>query len=362
MPIHVEEIDLQKLHEEDLKFNLYLPIQKSEDITANGYFSGIASSSSIDRDNDKISPEALHKMSEDLKRNSSVFFNHQHDKIGVGKLTNAYIEDGFLKINVKPTKAEGMKDVITQINEGILRSFSIGGKVKKAEKTWDENTQKEVRVIKDVECYEVSVVGIPANPDATIINTISKALKWDVGEASQTTKTELKKGESMSEVKKEEKVEKEVQAPTPNEPKAFAELPAKCPTCGVVISEVAANMEVNPRGSPHAVEKPPEAGNPCPRKSTETDIEKQITIAVAGIAENLRKEHEERTDKIKKELDNEYRERMAAMLKRIENLQEVKYGPKGLDIKDEDFKGEHPKSETKEPLTFANMVRKAKGI
>lgn len=166
-----EYMDLQK----EFRFEIPIEVQKGKDGELQ-VFGGIASSSSIDRDYDRIDPLCLDKMSKDLVRNPTVFFNHDHKGLAVGKISKAEVKEGNrLWIDVEPSKAAGVKDIVTQINEGILRGFSIGGKVKSAETEYNKDLGRDVRVVKDVELFEVSVVGIPANPDASIMTAIAKA-------------------------------------------------------------------------------------------------------------------------------------------------------------------------------------------
>lgn len=172
-------MDLEKSFKVYAPFDLY----KSVDDEGEVYYHGVASSSSIDRDNEKMSEEVLRKASSQLP-GQPVFFNHQHKQLGVGKITKAWHEDGLLKIQMKPTKAAGMQDVIMQIEEGILKAFSIGGKSLKTETAVDTNGH-DYRVIKDADFYEVSVVGIPANPDAQILGRMAKLWKVDESEVEQ---------------------------------------------------------------------------------------------------------------------------------------------------------------------------------
>ncbi len=162
---------------DDLTFKFYMPLEKS--ISKDGsmaWFGGIASNGDVDRDNERIDPAVLPQMAKDLMLNSTVFFNHKHDALPIGKVIDAHAEGDRLYIKVMPSKAKGVEDIITQIKEGILRSFSIGGKVLKAENVYDDKTERTVRVIKGLNIYEVSVVGVPANPGASISDIITKTL------------------------------------------------------------------------------------------------------------------------------------------------------------------------------------------
>jgi HK97 family phage prohead protease len=161
-------------------FELFIPFEKTvNDDGSLKLFGGIASSTSVDKDNERMDKAVLNKIASDLKKNSTVFFNHDLKGLGVGTVASAEVVNDSVRISVVPTKAEGMRDVVTQIQEGVLKSFSIGGKIRDWEDQFDEKLNKKVRVIKDVDCYEVSVVGIPANSDASILSYMSKSFKGD---------------------------------------------------------------------------------------------------------------------------------------------------------------------------------------
>ena len=162
-------------------FEILIPFKK--EVGTDGQlklFGGIATSTAVDRDYDRMDKSVMRKIASDLRVNSTVFFNHDTKGLGVG--TVASVDEGSgdsVSITVKPTKAAGMQDVITQINEGVLKSFSIGGRIKDTSTEYDEKLGKHVRVVKDVEVFEVSVVGIPSNPDASIHSYITKAFEGD---------------------------------------------------------------------------------------------------------------------------------------------------------------------------------------
>ena len=143
--------------------------------TGEMYCEGVASSTTVDRQTERISKAALEKGARDLIKNSTVFFNHKHNELGVGKVIESRAEGDKLYIKFIPSKAKGVEDIVTQIKEGVLKCLSIGGKVKDYDNVYDESLKKDVKLIKELELLEVSVVGIGANPDASITHSISKA-------------------------------------------------------------------------------------------------------------------------------------------------------------------------------------------
>jgi len=297
-------MDLEKSFKVYAPFDLY----KSVDDEGEVYYHGVASSSSIDRDNEKMSEAVLHKAANQLV-GQPVFFNHQHKQLGVGKITKAWNDAGFLKIQMKPTKAAGMQDVIMQIEEGILKAFSIGGKTIKRESAVDTNGH-DYHVIKDADFYEVSVVGIPANPDAQIYGRIAKFLKNEVDESevdkekreypwatdaqarqivsdheketddevdkrgkameTETEKCREEKKDEKKEDEKKEEVKKENGPSTPNEPKLAEGLGPMLERAKADIDVVLSHLKASesPVNDSHTAapmpEKPPEATKEAP--------------------------------------------------------------------------------------------------
>lgn len=157
-----------------------IDLVKGEDGETN--WEGILSSTGIDYDDECLSRKALEMASKDLMNNSTVFFNHDHKGLGVGKIVKAWVEDNteksFLKIRVKPSKADGVKDVVTQVNEGVLKCMSIGGKKLKTFSKYHDGLQKDITTIDEVKALEGSIVGIGANPDA-MMTRMAKSLFID---------------------------------------------------------------------------------------------------------------------------------------------------------------------------------------
>lgn len=187
-------------------FDILVPFSKSvSDEGTLKLFGGIASTTSIDRDNERMDKSVLNKIASGLQ-GAPVFFNHDTKGLGIGKVSKAADVGDEVRIEVIPTTAKSMSDQLTQIKEGILKSFSIGGRVLKIEKEYDEKLNKDVGVIKDVEIYEVSVVGIPANKDASILSYMSKSFKGvNLEDKKEMSEEDKKKKDD----KKEDESEKE---------------------------------------------------------------------------------------------------------------------------------------------------------
>lgn len=178
---------------EPVQFKVFTNFSVHKDAkTGNVEYEGIASSTSLDRDEERMTLPALVKFAKDLNRSTSngIFFNHDHKALKVGSISRAWVDGNQLKIKFVKTKAQGpignggplIADIHTQMDEGIYNCMSIGGRVLKREQVFDEKLGKSVGEIQDVEGLEVSIVGIGANPDASISSAIAKAFK-PAGEA-----------------------------------------------------------------------------------------------------------------------------------------------------------------------------------
>jgi len=136
------------------------------------YVRGYASTSDIDRQDEVVTREALKKAEKDLMKSTTVFFEHNYSK-PIGKITNAYLDEKGLFIEAYISKT--LPNIRTLIEEGILNKFSIGGRVTETEPIFDGNLGKEVVKILGIELFEVSLVGVPANNEAAVVDYVIKS-------------------------------------------------------------------------------------------------------------------------------------------------------------------------------------------
>ena len=164
------------------------------------YVSGYASVHSIvDRQEEIVTKEALEKAVDGLlKDGSTLFFNHNYDQ-PIGKIEKATVDKKGLFIESYISKTR--PDISGLIEEGILNKFSIGGKVIAAETVRNRQTGAEIIKILEMELYEVSLVGVPANAKAQVVDYV---LKSAVQKATISDKEHLNSQEA-SEMKGKEK-------------------------------------------------------------------------------------------------------------------------------------------------------------
>lgn len=129
---------------------------EKQDLVIEGY----ANTTTKDRVGDVILEEAWNKGGiENYKKNPIILGYHDY-KNPIGVATTITTDSKGLKITAKISKAAG--NIIELIKDNILKSFSVGFRVKDA----DYDPVTDIFVIKDLELYEISVVSVPANADS----------------------------------------------------------------------------------------------------------------------------------------------------------------------------------------------------
>ena len=162
-------------------------VKKAGQIDGKFFVEGYASTSDLDRQGDIISPGALEQAAKGLKEvNSTVFFGHEYD-LGnsVGKIVDASVD--MIGLKVKIFVSSWAKELRTKLNEGVISKFSIGGRVLQDHVISREIAIEQglmspddpfnfITIIDEIELFEVSFVGVPANPHAMVSHTLAKAL------------------------------------------------------------------------------------------------------------------------------------------------------------------------------------------
>lgn len=136
--------------------------------------SGWATTDSLDKQGDIVNVEASTKAFEDFRGN----VREQHTPLAVGKVVSFKQDKYFDKesdsfyngIYVDVYVSKGAEDTWHKINEGILTGFSIGGSINDSEEVYNKQLDAPVRVIKDYDLYELSLVDNPANPNSNIVS------------------------------------------------------------------------------------------------------------------------------------------------------------------------------------------------
>ena len=137
---------------------------------------GFATLDNVDRQRDVVSLEASIKAFEQFRGN----LREQHDsKKAVGKVLSfekkeyfdSSTESTYRGVFVSAYVSKGAQDTWEKVLDGTLTGFSIGGRILDYENKVDkEETGESVRIIKDFELMELSLVDSPANQLANIFS------------------------------------------------------------------------------------------------------------------------------------------------------------------------------------------------
>lgn len=170
---------------------LTMPISKVD--AEKRIVSGFATLDNVDRQGDIVTAEASQKAFERFRGNVRLM----HQPIPAGKVVNFRTDKFFDKntnkeysgVYVDTYISKGAQDVWEMVLDGTLTGFSIGGAIKDFDKAYDASSDSTVRVVKDYDLVELSLVDSPANQLANIFS-IEKADKDGVA-ASIFTKSDI---------------------------------------------------------------------------------------------------------------------------------------------------------------------------
>ncbi len=138
-----------------------------KDVDANS-FTAVASTGTVDRHGEIVSPDGWDL--ENFKKNPVLLWSHDHSIPAIGKATKVWIEGYGEKAKlmfsgVWQTVTDEGKAAAQLVAEGILNSFSVGFMP----------NDMEGNKYTDQELLEISLVNVPANPDA--VRLAYKSLK-----------------------------------------------------------------------------------------------------------------------------------------------------------------------------------------
>jgi hypothetical protein len=136
--------------------------------------SGFATLDNIDRQDDIVTPEASVNAFSKFRGN----IREMHQPKAVGKMVS-FKEDKYFDpetkkfysgVYVSAYVSKGAQDCWEKVLDGTYTGFSIGGKMNKWDDAYNEEMDKSIRIIKDYDLMELSLVDSPANQFANIVS------------------------------------------------------------------------------------------------------------------------------------------------------------------------------------------------
>ncbi len=134
---------------------------------------GIASTTNIDHDKERMSEHSLKSMANIINTDSvPLRLEHQkEDAAIIGKVFSATLDErNQLWIKARLDKSHPAASLLYKsLKEGVKLGLSVGGRVKRAIKELSESTGQMVKTFYDVTLDEVSVTQRPANYDSWLV-------------------------------------------------------------------------------------------------------------------------------------------------------------------------------------------------
>ena len=151
--------------------------------------SGFASLDNIDKQDDIVTAEASMEAFAKFRGN----IREMHQPLAVGKMVNFKAEKYFDPdskkfyngVFVSAYVSKGAQDTWEKVLDGTLSGFSIGGRMNKWDDGFDEKSDKAIRIIKQYDLVELSLVDSPANQFANIVS-VEKVDGVDIFKADAT--------------------------------------------------------------------------------------------------------------------------------------------------------------------------------
>lgn len=164
------EITKSYWHSDGDRISLSVPFFKVDE--ERRIVSGFATLDNVDRHNDIVDADASIKAFDTFRGN----LREMHQPIAVGKVTNFREEQFYDKstgqsyrgVFVDTYVSKGAQDTWEKVLDGTLSGFSIGGNITKVDQV--QKGDDMVRVIKEYELVELSLVDSPANQLANVFS------------------------------------------------------------------------------------------------------------------------------------------------------------------------------------------------
>lgn len=145
----------------------------------------------VDSHREKIQRGAFAKT---IKENKNrIKYLWQHDmREPIGKILEIYEDEKGLYLKAKISETDTGKKAMQLVRDGILNEMSIGFETIKD----DYETQKNIRTLKEIKLYEVSLVTLASNPMAQV--TAYKDFNDTIEQNFDKLNMELKQGRVIS--------------------------------------------------------------------------------------------------------------------------------------------------------------------
>jgi hypothetical protein len=175
---------------EDTKFEAFIPLSKSmvssllakveNEDEKYPIISGLASDTKVDRDDERVSEFFIKKMKTQVKglpiTDNTHYIQSSSQTIGVVTKSSGEADELVIEAKLmKRSESESVNFILNQMATGINYGFSIGGRITKIFREYNEALKKEVYVLADGDLFHVCLTTQPANNN-TFAQAMSKCI------------------------------------------------------------------------------------------------------------------------------------------------------------------------------------------
>lgn len=239
----------------------------------------IGSTGSIDRHGESVNPMGW--LLDNFKLNPVIQWAHNYDQLPVGKAERVYIEDNSLKFDIKFADTAFAKDVFKLFVDGMLNAFSVGF----IPKRWGVPGQDTFDIMEQ-ELLELSVVPVPANPEALAL-VKSFASKYQLEATIEEPKEDEKPEEKDETVVEEEPAEENAPSATDGQDESEQEDKGDESSVEVPATEVVEEAEAVEDKSDEATDEDKEELPEGEEESDETPEEKTYSPKTLALLKEI---------------------------------------------------------------------------
>jgi phage head maturation protease len=196
----------------EVKFEAGLDIKRYADEEGKWIIEGIATTADLDVDGLYISEEALIGAQDDLRKYTTLLYNHDRDK-EIGKIMEVKYLPEQRALWIKALISKTVPDIWKKVNEEVLNKFSVSGTALDFTEKFIKGLDKTVQYVNQMRLFETSLVTVPADASArTLAFYVEKSMSENKKENSNMAKgkkAEKKIEKGQDEDKKIEKAGEE---------------------------------------------------------------------------------------------------------------------------------------------------------
>jgi len=139
------------------------------------WIEGIATVACLDMNGVEITEAALRASAHDLLTYATILYGHDIGR-AVGRVTECYYDDAIKGIRFTGFISSVENDLWTKIREGVLNKFSVSWRTMDYEYVEQPNGESKI-VVHSLRLLEVSLVSVPAVPEAELTSWVERALR-----------------------------------------------------------------------------------------------------------------------------------------------------------------------------------------